>query len=68
MKSIYEEYAEHICSTCKGKCDKGIYMLVSDIKEVRCIDYVKDETKIKRIEPELQVTARKIKNFDRLFQ
>lgn len=74
MKSIYEEYAEYICSTCKGKCDKEICIIEhyckedKNYKEIKCYNYIKDESKIKRIEPELQVTARRTKNFDRLFQ
>ena len=68
MKSIYEEYAEHICTTCKAEeCSKGIYMLMSDRLEVKCVDYKKDESKIKALEQELQVTARRTKRFDRLF-
>lgn len=69
MKSIYEEYAEHICTTCKAKeCTKGIYRLISDIIEVKCVDYIKDDTKIKPIERELKVTARKNKSFESLYQ
>ena len=65
---IFENYVKQICTTCKAEeCNKGICMLMSDHLEVRCVDYIKDESKIKRIEPELQVTARRSKNFDRLF-
>lgn len=68
MKSIYEEYAEHICTTCKAEeCNKGICMLVSDHLGVKCVDYIKDETKIIEPEKELQVTARRTKRIDRLF-
>lgn len=58
MKSIYEEYAEYICTTCKAEeCGKGICMLIGDSLEVRCIDYVKDESKIIPLEKEVLPTA-----------
>ena len=62
MKSIYEEYAEHICTTCKAEeCGKGICMLMSDRLEVKCVDYIKDETKIIAPEQKLFPTAKKNK-------
>lgn len=58
MKSIYEEYAEHICTTCKAEeCGKGICMLLSDHLGVKCVDYEKDESKIKPLEKEILPTA-----------
>lgn len=58
MKSIYEEYAEHICTTCKAEeCNKGICMLVSDHLGVKCVDYIKDETKIIETEKEILPTV-----------
>ena len=58
MKSIYEEYAEHICTTCKAKeCSKGICKLQSDHLGVKCVDYVKDESKIIPLEKEVLPTA-----------
>ena len=68
MKSIYEEYAEHICTTCKAKeCGKGICMLQSDHLGVRCVDYEKDETKIKAPEQEILPTAHTKRKSIRLF-
>lgn len=68
MKSIYEEYAEHICTTCKAEeCNKGICMLVSNYLEVKCVDYIKDETKIKALEQELFPTAKKINPVNKRF-
>ena len=68
MEGIYKRYIEEICSTCKAEeCVKGICRLESNILEVKCVDYIKDETKIKPIERELKVTARKSKIYDRLF-
>ena len=63
MKSIYEEYAEHICTICKAEeCTKGICKLVSDHLEVKCVDYVKDETRIKKLEKQLYTTAKQRKS------
>lgn len=68
MKSIYEEYAEHICTTCKAEeCGKGICMLQSDHLEVKCVDYEKDESKIKAPEQELFPTAKKINPVNKRF-
>ena len=69
MEEIYKRYIEEICTTCKAEeCTKGICRLISDIVEVKCVDYIKDETKIKPIERELKVTARKNKSFESLYQ
>lgn len=68
MKSIYEEYAEHICTTCKAEeCSKGICMLQSNYLGVKCVDYEKDETKIKAPEQELFPTAKKINPVNKRF-
>lgn len=48
MKETLKKYVEEICSTCKGECDKGITFIIGEEKKVRCVDYVKDETKIKK--------------------
>lgn len=65
---IFEEYAKQICTTCKAKeCNKGICMLVSDHLGVKCIDYIKDETKIKALEQELFPTAKKINPVNKRF-
>ena len=59
MKDIFEEYAEQICKVCKAEeCTKGICKLVSDYLEVKCVDYIRDETKIKKLEKQLYPTAR----------
>ena len=68
MKSIYEEYAEHICTTCKAEeCGKGICMLQSNYLGVKCVDYIKDKTKIKAPEQELFPTAKKINPVNKRF-
>lgn len=61
MKEILKEFVEEICSTCKGECYKGITFIIGEEKKVRCVDYVKDETKVKKPEKELNVTAKKSK-------
>lgn len=68
MKSIYEEYAEHICTTCKAEeCGKGICTLQSNYLKVKCVDYIKDETKIKAPQQELFPTAKKINPVNKRF-
>ena len=63
MKSIYEDYAEHICTTCKAEeCGKGICVLQSNHLGVKCVDYIKDETKIKKLEKQLYTTAKQRKS------
>ena len=66
--NIFEDYKKQICTTCKAEeCNKGICMLVSDNLEVKCVDYIKDETKI--IEPEKDIfpTAKKINPVNKRF-
>lgn len=65
---IFEEYAKKMCTTCKAeKCDKGICILVSDHLQVKCVDYKKDESKIKSLEQELFPTAKKINPVNKRF-
>lgn len=61
MKEILKEFVEEICSTCKGECHKGITFIIGEEKKVRCVDYVKDETKIKKPEKHLATTAKHTK-------
>lgn len=64
MKDIFEKYVEEVCSTCKAKCNesnKGIYVVFGEDKKVQCIDYIKDETKIKKPEKQLVTTAKHTK-------
>lgn len=62
MKNMFEEYVEHICTTCKAEeCEKGICMLQSNHLGVKCVDYVKDETKIKKLEKQLCITGKQYK-------
>lgn len=68
MEDIYKKYIEYICKVCKAEeCTKGICRLQSDVLEIKCVDFVKDESKIKPIQPELRVTAKKSRAFDRLY-
>lgn len=59
MKDILKEYVEKVCSTCKGECHKGITFVFGETKKVQCVDYVKDETKVKKPEKDLIVTGKK---------
>ena len=61
MKEILKEYVEKVCTTCKGECHKGITFIIGEEKKVRCVDYVKDETKIIKPEKHLVTTAKHTK-------
>ena len=61
MKEILKEYVEKVCTTCKGECHKGITFIIGEEKKVRCVDYVKDETKIIKTEKQLVTTAKHTK-------
>ena len=61
MKDILKEFIEEICPICKGKCERGITFIMNGDKAVKCVDYVKDETKIDKTEKALYVTAKKSK-------
>lgn len=61
MKEILKEYVEKVCSTCKGECHKGITFVFGETKKVQYVDYVKDETKVKKPEKQLITTAKKNK-------
>ena len=66
--NIFEDYSKQICTTCKAEeCSKGICMLVSDHLEVRCVDYIKDETKIIEQEKDIFPTAKKINPVNKRF-
>lgn len=61
MKEILKRFVDEICSSCKGECHKGITFIMSEDKAVRCVDYIKDETKVKKLDRELKTTAKKDK-------
>jgi len=61
MKEILKEFVDNVCSICKGKCDKGITFVYSNHKTVKCVDYIKDESKINKLKKELETTAKKEK-------
>lgn len=47
MDETLKRYRDEICTVCKGECHKGI-TFIFDGSGVRCVDYVKDKTKIKK--------------------
>lgn len=65
MQELINEYVITFCSTCKAKeCDKGIVYISyidkdtnKEIKMAKCVDYEKDETKIKGYVKPLERTA-----------
>ncbi len=58
MQDLFDEYVEKVCSTCKGICDKGICIVEGKERSVRCVDYVKDKTKIQKSQRTLFTTAK----------
>lgn len=61
MREILKEFIEEICTTCKGECHKGITFIFGEEKKIKCVDYIKDESKIKKIEKQLTTTAKHTK-------
>jgi len=60
LQDLFKRYSEEICTTCKAKeCVKGICVVQSNILQVQCVDYIKDENKIKPSEKEILPTANK---------
>lgn len=62
MGDIFKEFANKICPTCKGKCNKGICAVFGEVNKVQCIDYIKDESKIERPKPKLERTSKQGKS------
>ena len=58
---ILDRFTEEICSVCKGECYRGITFIMNRNDAVKCVDYIKDETKIKKPIKQLMVTAEKEK-------
>ena len=61
MKDILKEFEDEVCSTCKGECHRGITFIMNGNTEVKCVDYIKDETKINKPEKQLTTTAKQHK-------
>lgn len=50
MEDIFEKYKKEICQMCKATtCNNNITVLNDSIKTIKCIDYIKDETKTKNL-------------------
>ena len=67
LESI-KKYKEEVCSTCKTECNEGLSGICvicgKDDREgfgVQCVDYLKDETKIKPLEKPIIPTAKHTK-------
>lgn len=58
---IIDRFTEEICSVCKGECYNGITFIMNRNDAVKCVNYIKDETKIKKPIKQLMVTAEKEK-------
>lgn len=65
---MIKTFNKYICSTCKAKyCDKGIVVVnFNGIKQARCTDYEKDESKIEGYKKTEEITAKKSKALMRL--
>ena len=61
MKVTLKKFVDEICSTCKGECHKGITFIIGEEKKVRCVDYIKDESKIVKTERNKITTAKREK-------
>ena len=61
MDDTLKRFKDEICTTCKGECHKGITFIYGEEDKVRCVDYVKDETKIKKYERRKITTAKQQK-------
>ena len=62
LTDIMNEYKEKVCSTCKEEgCGKGICIIQGKELSVQCLDYIRDETKIREREKILLPTAKKRK-------
>ena len=61
LEDIFERYVKEICSTCKAKCGRGICVVYGKELEVQCVDYEKDETKVKAPPEKLIIRANKNK-------
>jgi len=57
MDDTLKRYRDEICTVCKGECHKGI-TFIFDGSGVRCVDYVKDKTKIKKCIENKRTTAK----------
>lgn len=54
-----EVYIKKICKYCKGKCNRGIVIFKNDSTIcTKCVDYKKDESKIKGYKEQLKRTAK----------
>ena len=62
LQELFKRYKKEICSTCKAKeCNKGICIVQGKILKVQCLDYVRDETKINKLEKPIIPTAKHTK-------
>ena len=61
---MLDSFNKYICSTCKSKiCERGIVAVrYKDIRQIRCTDYEKDESKIKGYIRPKQRTANQLKS------
>ena len=47
LEDVFERYVKEICSTCKANCGRGICVVYGETLQVQCVDYEKDDSKIK---------------------
>lgn len=55
---IIQQFVKNICPYCKGKCEKGIVIVLD--RSARCVDYEKGE--VKGYERPLERTTKQIKS------
>ena len=50
MCNLTESMLKHLCTTCKGICEKGVTLIkTEDTLELHCCDYKPDKQKIKEL-------------------
>lgn len=58
MNETLKRFRDEICTTCKGECHKGITFIYGEENKVRCVDYIKDKSKLKKYET-IKITTAK---------
>ena len=50
MCNLTESMLKHLCTTCKGNCEKGVTLIkTKNTIELHCCDYKPDKEKIKKL-------------------
>ena len=56
---LFQEFIKNVCPYCKGTCERGITPIQDPYSYgAKCVDYVKDESKIEGYKKPLTRTAK----------